>query len=98
MLKNVHSIVGITKLTYKVLPSVVALYEDVFQDENPGQIDKPENVAKIIEFVMEKFDIMSDHVAPNELVMIVCGIVGCLHPGDSSNLYLSVLSKMENEG
>lgn len=77
----------------KVVPDVLALYNDL----KDGQLDSDENLTKIIDFVNSKSELMQKYVAPCEVLLLVTGVLGVLHEGDTSDMYLNLVKKLEEQ-
>lgn len=74
----------------QLVPDVYALYVDLAAN---GELDKTENLTKILDYVRNKSEKFASYASTNEVLMLVCGLLGVLHFGDSSGLYLKLLEE-----
>jgi len=74
----------------KLVPEVLALYNDLTTD---GDLDTPDNLAAIVSFVEDKSEYLAEYISPGEVLMLVTGILGLLHKGDSTELYTKLLKQ-----
>lgn len=76
----------------KLSHEVANLAKDITAD---GKLDSDENINKIVEFVNERCGFLKKFVAPKEVLLLVCGILGVLHPGDTSDVYEKLANKSD---
>lgn len=76
----------------KLSGDVLALYSDIAKD---GNLDTAENLTTIVDFVNTKSELLSTYVSAHEVLLVVCGVLGILHPGDTSDMYLKIIQKLE---
>lgn len=67
-----------------LIPELMNLYTEILED---GEITSTEAIQKLTAFLETKFNLFSHTVSKKEFYMLVCGVLGVFHSGDSSNLY-----------
>jgi len=77
-----------------MIPDVINLYRDIKDDLD---LDNKESLVRIVSFANTKSEKLAKYVTPNEVLMLVCGLLGVLTEGDSSELYMKLLATQEAE-
>ena len=86
---NAKELIDRVMTIIKIVPAVKELYVDLKTD---GQLSETENLTKISAFIAEHSTQYANYASHNEVCMFICGLLGLLHAGDSSDVYLKLLN------
>lgn len=93
MTTDISAILARVSEVMAIVPDVVKVIND-FGDK---KFDHPDNLEKVVDFVLEKSDKLTEYVSPGEVLLLVAGIMGALTPGDTSGYYIALLDKWNDK-
>lgn len=91
---NPKEIVDRVMAIVSIIPAAKDIYVDLRAD---GDLDSLEALKKISEFIAGLSNKYAEYASHEEVAMFVCGILGLMHVGDSSGMYVKLLEFEANK-